>query len=84
MHKEIYNGTVHRTSIYIILVGECSAFLASGSDPTDDSRMEHSIQCVLKVPDHTGTKRSERSGSLHERVDCRHERMNALTAGMNA
>ena len=42
-----------------ILVGECSAFLASGSDPTDESRM---------TPDHT-TKRSERTGSLHERVD---------------
>ena len=24
-----------------ILVGECSAFLASGSDPTDDSCMKH-------------------------------------------
>ena len=43
----------------LILVGECSAFLASGSDPTDESRM---------TPDHT-TKRSERTGSLHERVD---------------
>ena len=25
----------------LLLVGECSAFLASGSDPTDDSRMKH-------------------------------------------
>ena len=49
-------------------------------DPTDDSRMEHSIQCVLKVPDHTGTKRSERSGSLHALTAGR----NTLTAGMNA
>ena len=24
-----------------LLEGECSAFLASGSDPTDDSRMKH-------------------------------------------
>ena len=27
-----------------------------------------SVQCVLKVPDHT-TRRLERTGSLHERVD---------------
>ena len=27
--------------IIIILGDECSAFLASGSDPTDDSRMKH-------------------------------------------
>ena len=29
-------------SLYSTLLGgECSAFLASGSDPTDDSRMKH-------------------------------------------
>ena len=27
-----------------ILVGECSAFLASGSDPTDERRMKHGPQ----------------------------------------
>ena len=39
------------TTNTIVLVGECSAFLASGSEPTDESRM---------TPDHT----SERTGSL--------------------
>ena len=29
---------------YIILVGECSAFLASGSDPTDERCMKHGPQ----------------------------------------
>ena len=64
--------------------------LASGNDPTDDSRRKRkivlisivqgmlysavvslllaSVQCILKVPDHT-TRRSERTGSLHECVD---------------
>ena len=27
-----------------LLVGECSAFLASGSDPTDERRMKHGPQ----------------------------------------
>ena len=30
--------------IHIILVGECSAFLASGSDPTDERCMKHGPQ----------------------------------------
>ena len=30
-----------KTSSYTTVVGECSAFLASGSDPTDERRMKH-------------------------------------------
>ena len=83
------------SSVSITLV-QCSAFLASGSDPTDDSRRKlidlatqrmntlykacyivlfwHSLSpvSVLKVPDRT-TRRSERTGSLYERVDRLHE-----------
>ena len=33
--------TVGKKYICTILVGECSEFLASGSDPTDDSRIKH-------------------------------------------
>ena len=36
-----------------------------------------SVQCVLKVPDHT-TRRLERTGSLHERIDSPHERVDSL------
>ena len=36
-----------------------------------------SVQCVLKVPDHT-TRRSERTGSLHECIDSPHERIDSL------
>ena len=42
-----------------------------------------SVQCVLKVPDHS--RRSERTGSLHECIDILHEGVDSLHAAcMNA
>ena len=45
-------------SAFILLVGECSAFLASGSDPTDERCMKHGPQTTPR------RGRSERTGSL--------------------
>ena len=79
-------------NVPILLVGECSAFLASGSDPTvaagnvlistmiisvNEQGMLYTL-AVLKVPDHT-TKRSERTGRVHECIDSLHERIDSRT-----
>ena len=65
LSRFIISNTVNEHSVqgmlYSAVFGIVSLLLAS-------------VQCVLKVPDHT-TRRSERTGSLHERVDRRHERV---------
>ena len=57
------------------LLLQCSAFLASGSDPTDDSRRKRIEQRVSAVTMLCSAYR-ERVDSLHECVDTLHERVN--------
>ena len=73
---------VYPSTSTIILVGECNAFLASGSDPTDDSRRIRRLSWFILATQRVSALTMQRLPT-HERVEtaC----MNTLTAGgMNA